>query len=158
MSDDLVEGFDVPYIGAKHDMNGLVMSCRREGFEDWISPGNCIVFINLGAGSAGYVNYLPHDFIGMSGKTTCGYIDGVLTPKIGLFLETLLCQERQKYSFGRSWTGKRLFETIILLPVQHDATGQPVIDPSWKYSDDGYIPDWAFMEQYIGSLPGSDLI
>ncbi len=152
ISDDLVEGSDIPYIGAKHDTNGYMMMCRRKGYEDWISKGNCIVFIQLGAGSAGYANYLPRDFIGMNGKTSCGYIDDVMTPYIGLFLETILCQERPKYNFGRSWTGERLKETRILLPIKRDTNYKPLVDKDRRYSDEGYIPDWQFMEDYIKSL------
>ena len=44
-----------------------------EGNEEYISQGNCIVFIQLGAGSAGYTTYQPSAFVGMSGKTSCGY-------------------------------------------------------------------------------------
>lgn len=134
-STELLEGGDINYIGAKHDNNGLMMRCQLEGFESWVSKGNCIVFIQLGAGSAGYVNYIPDDFIGMSGKTICGYVDGIMNPQIGLFLTTILCKERPKYSFGRSWTGDRLRETIIKLPT--DLSGNP---------------DWKFMEQYIKYL------
>lgn len=152
LSDDLIEGKDIPYIGAKHDTNGYMMMCKREDFENWISEGNCIVFIQLGAGSAGYVNYLPTDFIGMNGKTICGYIDGVLNSYIGLFLETILCQERPKYSFGRSWTGDRLKETKIALPIKYNSNKTPYIDKSRTYSDEGFVPDWQFMEDYIKSL------
>jgi hypothetical protein len=134
-STELIEGNDVTYIGAKHDDNGYMMRCQRDGFEEWISKGNCIVFIQLGAGSVGYANYIPEDFIGMSGKTSCGYIDGIMNAEIGLFLATILCQERPKYSFGRSWTGERLKGTLIKLPVTEDGT-----------------PDWQFMEDYIKSL------
>lgn len=134
-STELLDGNDINYIGAKHEDNGFMMRCQLEGFEAWVSKGNCIVFIQLGAGSAGYVNYIPNDFIGMSGKTMCGYIDDIMTPEIGLFLETILCKERPKYSFGRSWTGDRLKETIIKLPV-----------------DENGDPDWEFMKNYIKSL------
>ncbi len=158
VSDDLIEGFDVPYIGAKHDLNGLMMSCQKEGFEDWVSLGNCIVFIQLGAGSAGYANYIESDFIGMSGKTSCGYIDGVMNKYIGLFLATILCLERPKYSFGRSWTGERLNETMINLPIKHNDDGTPYVDKTHQYSENGYVPDWEFMENYIKSLPYGDRI
>lgn len=134
-STELLEGNVINYIGAKHEDNGLMLRCQLEGFESWVSKGNCIVFIQLGAGSAGYVNYIPDDFIGMNGKTICGYIDGIMNSQIGLFLETVLCKERPKYSFGRSWTGDRLRETIIKLPA--DLQGNP---------------DWKFMEDYIKSL------
>lgn len=157
-STELAEGTDIPYIAAKHDENGLMMLCQKQGYEDWISQGNCIVFVNLGAGSAGYTNYMQEDFIGMSGKTTCGYIKDVMTPNIGIFLSTVLSAERPKYSFGRSWTGDRLTSTTIKLPIQRDASGNPVIDHDKKYSDKGYIPDWDFMERYIDSLPYSDRV
>ena len=158
ISDELIEGNDVPYIGAKHDMNGLMMSCRKEGFEEWISTGNCIIFIQLGAGSTGYANYVENDFIGMSGKTSCGYIDGVMNKYIGLFIATVLCAERPKYSFGRSWTGDRLNNTIIKLPILKNDDGVPIIDDTYKYSEQGYIPDWKWMESYIKSLPYGDRI
>ena len=158
VSDELIEGSDTSYIGAKHSMNGWMMSCQKEGFEDWISPGNCIIFIQLGAGSAGYANYMEDEFIGMNGKTSCGYIDGVMNKYIGLFITTILCLERPKYSFGRSWTGDRLTKTKIHLPIQRKTDGTPFIDKTHKYSDDGYVPDWAFMENYIKSLPYGDRI
>ena len=151
-TDELEEGNDIPYIAAKHDENGLMQMCKREGFEDWISQGNCIVFVQLGAGSAGYTNYIDDDFIGMNGKTSCGYIPDVMTPNIGLFLETVLCCERPKYSFGRSWTGDRLTDTIIKLPIKRDENNCPIIDEKKKYSKKGYIPDWDFMEEYINKL------
>lgn len=151
-STELILGNDISYIGAKHDDNGLMMKCKLQEFESWVSKGNCIVFIQLGAGSAGYVNYMPHNFIGMSGKTACGYIDGIMNQYIGEFLATILCLERPKYSFGRSWTGERLTNTIVKLPIKKDSHGIPVVDEDKKWSDMGYIPDWQFMEDYIKSL------
>ena len=163
-TDELEEGNDIPYIGAKHDTQGFMQMCKLKGFENWVSKGNCIVFVQLGAGSAGYVNYMKEAFIGLNGKTSCGYIDGVLNEKIGIFLETILCKERPKYSFGRSWTGDRLENTIIKLPIQYQKNDEnefildkdnnkiPILDPTHKYSDEGFIPDFKFMEDYIKSL------
>jgi hypothetical protein len=151
-STDLLEGTDVAYVGAKHAENGFSMLCQLEGFENWVSKGNCIVFVQLGAGSAGFVNYIPNDFIGMNGKISCGYIDNILNPEIGLFLQTILCLNRPKYSFGRSWTGDRLLNTVVKLPIQRDKQDNPIIDPLCIFSDDGYVPDWLLMEHYIKSL------
>ena len=36
--------------------------------------------------------------------------------------------------------------------------GSYVIDKNKIYSNEGYIPDWQFMEGYINSLPYSDRI
>ena len=136
-TDELTEGNEIPYIAAKHNNNGCEMMCAREDNLQFISKGNCIVFICLGAGSAGYALYQGGDFIGMSGKTMCGYNPN-LNQYNGIFLATILSKERPKYSFGRSWTGDRLKKTRIKLPVT----------PSGE-------PDWQFMEDYIKSLPFS---
>lgn len=133
-TDELEEGVDVPYIAAKKDTNGFVHMCALQGNEDFVSKGNCIVFIQLGQGSAGYTTYQEDSFIGMYGKTACGY-SSKINKYSGLFLVTVLDLERPKFSFGRSWTGNRLKNTKIRLPAK----------------DDGE-PDWAFMENYIQSL------
>lgn len=132
-STELVNGNDISYIGAKKDLNGLMMRCHLNGYEDWVSKGNCIVFICLGAGSAGYTTYQKEDFIGMNGKTVCGYNEN-LNPEIGNFIVSVLDCERPKYSFGRSWTGDRLKNTKIKLPAKNNK------------------PDWQFMEDYIKTL------
>ena len=53
--------------------------------------------------------------------------------------------ERQKYNFGRSWTGDRLLETVVKLPAKENKSKE-------------YVPDWIFMENYIKNLPYGDLI
>ncbi len=139
-TNELVKGNEIPYIAAKKTLNGLEMMCSKDDNKRFISKGNCIIFIQLGAGSAGYATYQEDDFIGMSGKTSCGYNDN-LNKYNGLFLVTILDQERPKFSFGRSWTGDRLRFTKIKLPI--DKNGKP---------------DWQFMEEYIKSLPYSSNI
>lgn len=167
-TDELLQGDDIAYIAAKKESNGLEMMCDKQGNESFISKGNCLVFIQLGQGSAGYVTYQEKDFIGMSGKTSCGY-NMNLNKYNGVFLVSILDLERPKYSFGRSWTGDRLATTTIKLPAKQevnlkgqvvyvadekgsiikDANGNPVIK---------MVPDWQFMEDYIKSIPYSDLM
>ncbi len=68
----------------------------------------------------------------------------IFTPKfelnkyIALFLCTLIKKERYRYSYGRKWGIARMKETIIKLPANDDSQ-----------------PDFAFMENYIKSLPFS---
>ena len=130
-TNELIGGKDIPYIAAKKESNGVAMMCSKEENEDYISKGNCIVFIQLGQGSVGYSLYQGFDFIGMSGKISCGY-NSNLNQYSGLFIVSVLDLERPKYSFGRSWTGNRLRKTKIKLPV--DTNGNL---------------DWQFMEDYV---------
>ena len=78
--------------------------------------------------------------------------------QIGLFMATVIRQEKYKFSYGRKWTLENMNNTDIKLPIQRDNDGNPVIDDNRTYSDSGYIPDWQYMEDYINSLPYSDRI
>lgn len=143
----LVEGNDCFYVGAKRDDNGVMIHCAKD--DELISKGNCIVFICNGQGSVGYANYMDVDFIGTT-DIVAGY-NKYLNKWNGLFLATVYSQERPKYSFGRKWK-THLADTIVKLPAKHNANGTLVLDDSYEYSDEGYIPDWKFMEDYIKSL------
>ena len=52
-----------------------------------------------------------------------------------------------KYRVGNTETGE--------FPVKHNADGI-VFDETHEFSDDGYIPDWEWMDSYMRSLPYSD--
>ena len=49
-------------------------------------------------------------------------------------------------------------EIMLHLPIQHNSDGSILIDETHSYSDEGYVPDWQFMENYIKSLPYGDRI
>ena len=126
----LSDGNDCFYVGAKKDDNGVMLHCARD--EELIQKGNCIIFICNGQGSVGYANYMDIDFIGTT-DIVAGYND-YLNCYNGLFIATVLCQERPKYSFGRKWK-THLRDTVIKLPQTEQKK-----------------PDWEYMEQYIKSL------
>lgn len=134
--DDLPDGDEFYYIGAKKKNNGIEASCGYD--ESLISEGNCVVFICNGQGSVGYALYMDKPFMA-SGDLAIGY-NSHINKYTGLFLVTILDKERFKYSFGRKY-GKYLSDTQILLPA--------------KDSDN---PDWDYMESFIKSLPYGDLI
>lgn len=135
-SEMLDEGNDLPYIGAKKDDNGVMCHCAYN--PELVQDGNCIVFICNGQGSVGYANYMNKAFIGTT-DIVAGYNDHI-NQYNGLFISTVLCLERPKYSFGRKWK-THLKDTIISLPASEDGT-----------------PDWLFMENYMKSLPYGDRI
>lgn len=123
------------YLGAKKSDNGVMRTCATD--ESMLQEGNCIVFICNGAGSVGYANYMDKPFIATT-DLMLGYADW-LNEKTGLFVATVLCKERFKYSFGRKWK-THLHDTEIKLPVT--ANGEP---------------DWHWMESYVDSLRSKPL-
>ena len=75
-----------------------------------------------------------------------------------MFILTFLKNEQFKYSYGRAYLMDRVKETIVKLPYKKSDDGSPLLDETHKYSDEGYIPDWDYMEKYIKSLPYGDRI
>ncbi len=76
-----------------------------------------------------------------------------------LFISTLIRNEcKIKYqAFGRELNSHFRKDFTIKLPVLYNDSNI-VIDETHEFSDEGYIPDWQFMENCIKSLPYSDRV
>lgn len=71
-----------------------------------------------------------------------------------LFITTMFMNEcKYKYvAFGRELNVHIRNDFTIFLPIKFNANKTPCMDENKIYSDEGYIPDWQFMENYIKSL------
>jgi len=121
----------VPVVTSTDQNNGWTGVTKHKA----IHSGNSIG-VNRN-GSVGQAFYQPVSF--------CSTEDvHVFTPKfnlnkyVGLFLSTVIRQEKYRFNYGRKWGITRMKKTKIKLPV-----------------DKGDNPDWKFMEDYIKSLPYS---
>lgn len=104
------------------------------------------------SGSAGFVSYQHNGcVVGDSAKILL-LPDEVATIEHYLFIQTMLTANRFKYTYGRKVTEDKYLNDVVDLPVQHNNNGSIFIDDTKKYSDNGYVPDWQFMEDYIKSL------
>lgn len=104
------------------------------------------------SGSAGFVSFQINGcVVGDSAKILL--LDkSIASVELYVFLQTLLAANRFKYAYGRKVTESKYMNDMVKLPIQRDSSGTPLIDKTKKYSDDGYIPDWKWMENYIKSL------
>lgn len=128
--------------------------CRQQDYVIIDKP--CLTVARVG--TAGFVSFHDTCVVGDKAKALLFQDCDNKSVEHYLFIASILNQNRYKYNYGRGLVADVYMRETLRLPIQYDVSGNPLIDPSKKYSDDGYIPDWAFMEQYIGSLPGSDLI
>lgn len=64
--------------------------------------------------------------------------NNIMSKYVMMFIVTIINQDQYKYAYGRQYRQKTLLKHQIKLPI--DSNGNP---------------DWAFMEQYIMSLPYS---
>ena len=60
-------------------------------------------------------------------------------------------QNKFRYTFGRKAFKEKLENDTIKLPVLRDEKGTPIIDKNKTFPEEGYIPDWDYMEEYIKS-------
>ncbi len=109
-------------------------------------------------GSAGFVSFQADGcVVGDSAKILQPRYESLSTASY-LFLQTVLNQNRFKFSYGRKVTEEKYLTDVVSLPVKSDDSGKLIIYPDNPYSPEGYVPDWQFMEDYMRSLPYGDRI
>lgn len=124
-----------PYVGASAENNGVTFWTSLEPTE---VEGAITVSNN---GSVGSAFYQDKPFLASSDVSVLRLKERTLTKQIGLFIITIIEQEKAKYNYGRKWGLSRMKESFISLPVTPE--GQP---------------DYDLMERYINSLPYSDCL
>lgn len=123
---------DYPYISTTRENNGI---CAYVA--EYNRQGNLITLAYDGSIGACFYQTVP--FFASEKIVTIDLVQCKLTPKIAMFLITVIKLEAELYSYGgRKWTvEKQLKNTDLYLPA--DKNGNP---------------DYDFMEKYIESLSG----
>lgn len=68
------------------------------------------------------------------------------TPEAGLYIIAHLIKNNQKYDYSCKISKDRLNDTILILPTLDE------VDKTSPYSDEGFIPDWEYMQERIAEL------
>lgn len=165
--DHSIEG-RIPFLASTESNNGVTEYYSIEDIYQWdkvgeedftldkkIYDGNCIaVTVN---GSVCNAFYQAEDFV-CSHDITAFYLKGYkMNPYLALFLCTIIMQDKYRWSYGRKpHDVKKFGKSTMRLPIQYNPDGTPLRDATCKYSDEGYIPNWKFMEDYIKLMPYGD--
>lgn len=137
----------IRYITRTGENNGCELIVSRIGIpSDVIEEGNAI---SIGDTTATCF-YQMEQFI--TGDHMVIIRADWLNDILALYVLAILNNEQYKYSYGRAFLMDRIKKTILKLPIKYNEDGTPFIDDTNKYSEDGYVPDWEFMESYIKSL------
>lgn len=134
------------YVGAVSSNNGVTNHIRQEPIHD----GNTISLSYNG--SVGEAFYQAEPYWATDDVNALYSLYDGFNQHIGLFIATVIRQEKYRFSYGRKWSLDSMKSSIIKLPARHNDDGTLFIDESKKYSEDGYVPDWQFMENYMKSL------
>ena len=158
----------IPFLASTENNNGVteyysiedICQWGRVGNEDYtlgkkIYDGNCIVVTVDGSVCNAF--YQKDDFTCSHSVTALYPIKHILNVEQALFICTVIMMDKYRWNYGRkphdvSKFGKSTFK----LPIQTNEDGKPIFDKNKTYSDEGYVPDWQFMEDYIKLMPYGD--
>jgi len=132
-----------PYVSASNINNGIAQKIDLP--PDF--AGNCITTGKVGCTAF----YQPVDFCATSDVNILTPKNFVMNEKIGLFITSVInASENYKWNYGRQCRVGDSKEIVIKLPIKIEHN-EPVLDDG-KFSSQGYIPDFDFMENYVESL------
>ena len=154
----------IPFLGATDSNNGVtgyytyeeIESSSKTGndsnepIERKLFPGHAVCVTNNG--SVGYAYYQNKPFTCSHDVNPLYLLDREFNQYTGMFVATIIMHDRYRWGYGRKWRPERMVKSQLRLPILKDKTGVPIIDVNKKYSDEGYIPDWEWMEKYIKTL------
>lgn len=126
-----MEDGETPFVGAIDSNNGVSEYINNKP----IFSGNTITVSYNGSVAEAFYQSVPYwasDDINILSS------DSIFNPYIGMFLTTLIKQEKYRFNYGRKWHKARMEKSKIKLPINSEGK-----------------PDWQFMENYIKSLPYS---
>lgn len=124
-----------PFVGASDRNNGIT---RHIGQDPIHEGGTISIPYN---GSVGEAFYQPMPFWASDDVNVLYPKEFELDPLLGLFLCTIIRQERYRYSYGRKWHLERMEKSSLRLPVS--STGKP---------------NWRFIRNFMGSLAYSSRV
>lgn len=138
----------LPLLTAGVENQGLARYAKRTQCPTILS--NCISVSANGANS-GTVFYHPEEFAVLQDAYAIKVKNYIIPDEtIGLYLAASLHKaiaSTHDWNYKAGWN--RIKEDIVSLPVKTDKNGNPVVDDKHKYHNEGFIPDFEYMEKYI---------
>lgn len=135
---------DTPYVSASNVNNGITQRINlKPDFE-----GNCIVTGKVGCTAF----YQSEPFCATSDVNVFTPKNFEMNRKIGLFIVTVInYSENYKWNYGRQCRIGDSKKIKILLPAVKNSNNYE-IDNKKIFSDEGYIPDFEYIQKYMDSV------
>lgn len=148
---------NTPYVSASNVNNGIQQRINLK--PDF--TGNCIVSGKVGCTTF----YQSEDFCATSDVNIFTPKNFELNKNIGLFITSIInFSENYKWNYGRQCRIGDSKKINIKLPTKM-SNGEYILDEEKIFSDDGYIPDWDFIDEFMenvenleGSRPIADCL
>ncbi len=135
---------NVPYVSSGGINNGILSYLEpKEGEE--LEKGNCISVSPL-EGTPCF--YQKNDFLGRGGAGSAVSLlyNNHLTEYNALYICEVIKLFAKKFDYADAFTSNNLKKLLIKLP---SIKKKSLDDDEKKYTVDGYVPDWDYMEKYM---------
>ena len=127
----------------------------KVGLVDGVTPFKAgLVTVALGGSYLGSCFVQEESFYTAQNVAVMEAVSPSMTHAVKSFITGLVrfeCKTKY-YAFGRELNTHIRRDFDVTLPILHNLDGTPFIDSSHEFSDNGFVPDWQFMEDYIKSL------
>ena len=137
----------VPYVSSGGINNGVVSYLDPKENEQ-LEKGNCITVSPL-EGTASF--YQETDFLGRGGGGSAISLlyNEHLNKYNALFVCTIIEICAKKFNYNDAFNSDNLKTLEIPLPAKKNDDDSYFIDSNQYYNDEGFVPDWDFMSNYM---------
>lgn len=137
---------DTPYVSSGSVNNGII-SYLSPKKDEKLEEGNCITVSPLDGSSF----YQENDFLGRGGAGSAISLlyNSELSKYNALFICTVIKKASSRFGYSDALTSDNLKTLKLKLPTLMKKDGTYVVDKEKKYSEDGFVPDWNAMEEFM---------
>ena len=136
----------------------LTSSTANHGFARYAKEEQCKTIlqncISIAAnGDSGTTFYQPFRFAVLQDAYAINTIDMPLNHEVGIYLAAVINKVlRSKYSWNYKANWNKVKNEYISLPIKTDINGNAYIDKKAKYSNEGFVPDFEYMQERVKEL------
>ena len=143
--------YTIPLLTAGVENQGLARYAMRSQCPNILSN---VLSVSANGVNSGVVFYHPEEFAVLQDAYAIKVRKyEIPNPEVGLYLTTVLYKAlATKYDWHYKAGWNRVQEEKILLPIQTDENNNPIIDETNLYHEEGFIPDWKYMEKRVAEL------
>ena len=140
------EEYCIPLLTAGIENHGFARYAKKEQCPETISN---VISISANGANSGVSFYQPYQFAVLQDAYAVKVKNYTIpNEEVGIYLSAVL-NKSLKGTHG--WTYKAGWNRVkyekVSVPIKTDENRNPVIDPDHKWSADGYIPDWDYMQK-----------
>lgn len=145
-----MDDYNIPLLTAGIENQGLARYAKRNQCPTILSN---VLSVSANGANSGVVFYHPEELAVLQDAYAIQVRNyKIPNDEIGLYLTSALNKAiapTHDWNYKASWN--RIKSDVFTLPIKHE-NGHPIIDNSCYYHNEGFIPDFEYMSNYITKL------